>query len=112
MTLDDSIQGFQLRVLREAQRSGNVSGRVAHGVLSLSGPAGALRAGRRASKAAYGPSGARARAQRDGGAAGDRGSLGMADAGPAVGERPTGRARTRRGTRAICVHSTASTWGN
>ena len=25
MTLDDSIQGFRLRVLREAQRSGNVS---------------------------------------------------------------------------------------
>ena len=25
MTLDDSIQGFRLRVLRAAQRSGNVS---------------------------------------------------------------------------------------
>ena len=113
MTLDDSIQGFRLRVLREAQRSGHVSA-TCRARCSIAGgpPAGALRAGRRASKAAYGPSGARARAQRDGGAAGDRGSLGMADAGPAVGERPTGRARARRGTRAICVHSTASTWGN
>ena len=27
MTLGDSIQGFRLRVLREAQRCGNVSGR-------------------------------------------------------------------------------------
>lgn len=31
MTLDDSIQAFRFRVLREAEQSGNVSGRDAVG---------------------------------------------------------------------------------
>ena len=47
MTLDDSIQGFRLRVLRKAQRSGNVSA-TCHARCSIAGGLGWSATGRTA----------------------------------------------------------------
>ena len=98
MTLDDSIQGFRLRVLREAQRSGNVSAPCRRDDVSRT-----VFYRWRARLEQYGPDGvhptrrttrpgARARAGRGGRASGHRRGVGVADARAAVGERPPGPA--------------------
>ena len=96
MTLEDSIQGFRLRVLTDATRSGNghvrTVWRLAHVVLSVAGPPGTLWARRVASEAAAGPAGPAQPGVGSGRAPGRREGAGVADARPPVGERP---ARTR-----------------
>ena len=103
MTLEDSIQRFRLRVLREAVRSGNISATCqryeisADGVLSVAPAPRAVWARRRASETAGGSAGPAGRAHRRRGTLGDRGSPGVADARAAVGQRPTGPGGPPRG---------------
>ena len=96
MTLEDSIQTFRLRVLREAVRSGNISATCQRYEISRT-----VFYRWRRRLAQYGPDGVhpKRRAARRGRPAeltvveerpGDRGSPGVADARAAVGQRPTG----------------------